>query len=279
MPGDVFALRVALELAKANYERAKKKSALAAAALATLGWCHLRLAERSTNNRHLIIARSAFEEAVKKTSKTKDPLNLAIRQDGLGGVLEEMGERDADPELLRLAVRAHRAALEVDIANKGHNQKNRWNNLGIALLGLGEITRDAVVLGEALQALETALTLKDKKADPLGWETTQNNLGLAQRWLGEVTEDLEMLGTARQSYAACEALDLRVDAPFKWAMVQWNIADLALARHRLAPEPALLTEARNYVAAARAFFVDGSDYQTQRCDELLEQIAQAEMRA
>ena len=120
------------------------------------------------------------------------------------------------------------------------------------------------------------MALKDRKADRLGWETTQNNLAVAQRWLGDVTDDLDMLNRARQGYAACEALDFRDEAPFKWARLQWNIADLALSRHRLDTDPALLTEARTHVTAARAFFVEGSDYQTQRCDDLLDKIKLAE---
>jgi hypothetical protein len=73
--GDLFGLRVGLVITKANYETYKNKSALAAAALRTLGWCHLRLAERSTNDRHLKVARTAFEAAVQKTSKAREPLN------------------------------------------------------------------------------------------------------------------------------------------------------------------------------------------------------------
>ena len=38
----------------------------------------------------------------------------------------------------------------------------------------------------------------------------------------------------------------------------------------------LLVEARDYVARARAFFVDGSEYQTGRCDELIARIDAAE---
>jgi hypothetical protein len=63
--------------------------------------------------------------------------------------------------------------------------------------------------------------------------------------------------------------------PSRWARLQWNIADLALARHRLTPDPALLAEAQTHVTAARAFFINGSDYQTQRCDDLLARIAAA----
>lgn len=74
--GDIFALTTALELAKANYDRAKAKSGLANVALYTLGWCHFRLAERSSNDRHLTVAHNASEAAVKKDLKDKRPVEL-----------------------------------------------------------------------------------------------------------------------------------------------------------------------------------------------------------
>lgn len=51
--GDLFTLQVALNIAKTNYETNKKKSGLTALALNSLGWSHLRLAERSSNQHHL----------------------------------------------------------------------------------------------------------------------------------------------------------------------------------------------------------------------------------
>jgi hypothetical protein len=128
-----------------------------------------------------------------------------------------------------------------------------------------------------VEALRTALALvEDVKAEQIHWAGTQGNLALAQRRLGDVTDDLPTLNTARQGYGACEALDYKTDSPFSWAVLQWNIADLALARYRLDPDPAVLSEAKTYVTAARAFFVDGSDYQTERCDDLLGKIKTAE---
>jgi hypothetical protein len=274
--GDLFGLRVGLEIARTNYENHKAKSALAAAALRTLGWCHFRLAERSTNDRHLKVARTAFETAVQKTSKTSDPLNWSDRQDGLGLVLREMGKRAADVDLLRKSVSAHRTALDLAVTHKSTNIGHGWNRLGLSLTTLGELTRDPSTLTEAVEALQTALVLTDVKADEIVWAGTQGNLALAQRYLGDVTDDLPTLNTARQGYADCEALDYQTDAPFIWARLQWNIADLALARYRLDPDPAVLSEAKTHVTAARAFFVDGSDHQTERCDDLLTKIKAAE---
>ncbi|MEY1554377.1 hypothetical protein AB3Y40_01980 [Yoonia sp. R2331] len=274
--GDLFALRVSLSLAKANYQdRGKGKRQFEAKALYTLGWCHFRIAERSTNDRHLTIAKNAFEAAIKRTNKAKEPINWSAHQDGLGGTLHEIGKRKADPALLTASVTAYRVALDLDQAENSANLKDAWNNLGNALSSLGEVERSADHLTEAEAALGTALSLEDKKTDPLGWASTQNNLALARRWLGEVTGDLTKLDAARAGYAACEDADLEDRAPFKFARLQWNIADLALARYRIEPDTALLTEARERIAKARAFFVEGSDYQTQQCDDLLAEVEAA----
>lgn len=274
--GDVFALQVALALAQGNYERVKSKKPLATIALFSLGWCHFRLAERSSGDQHLNSALQAFDAALRKTSKSKEPQNWAARQDGLGSALEEIGQRRKDPALLAQAITAHREALRVDQQTKSANTKFGWNSLGVSLLGLGELTEDAETLREAEGAFNSALALTNKESNPLDWEKTQNNLALAQRRLGAVTSDAAKLQMAREGFASCEDLGIEGIAPFIWARLQWNIADLALVRYRLAPDPALLVEARYYVNRARNFFVDGSEYQTERCDELIVQIDAAE---
>jgi hypothetical protein len=277
--GDVFALQVALALAQGNYERVKNKKPLAAAALYTLGWSHFRLAERSKGDQHLNSALEAFEAVVKKTSKTREPVNWSTRQDGLGTVLAEMGERRKDPALLTQAITAHRGALKVYQQTKSANLKALWNNLGNALQALGELTEDADKLREAEDTQAKSLDLRNKEEDALAWGLSQKNLAHTQRWLGAVTNDAAKLQKARDGYAACEDLGIEDNAPFFWARLQWNIADLALARYRLDPDPALLVEARDYVTRARTFFVDGAEYQTKRCDELIAQIDSAEAGA
>jgi hypothetical protein len=104
----------------------------------------------------------------------------------------------------------------------------------------------------------------------------QSNLGLAWRWLGALSGDISAFDASRAAFSECEVFTFREAAPFKWAIGQWNIADLALARYGLAPDPALLAEARRHVAAAREVFVEGSEYQTTRCDQLSLQTDAAE---
>lgn len=269
--GDMFALRVALGLARDNWKRSKGKRELEGAALYRLGWGYLRIAERSSRTGDLELAQNAFETSAKRFSKTKQPDAWATSQGGLGVVLQEIGRRTRDPDLLRKAAALHRAALRA----VSDDVKEGWNNLGTALRALAEFSQDPAPLDEAVAAFTTALSLKDKQADPVNWETTQMNLALALRWQGALTGDLARLTEARSGYTACEALDIRDKAPFNWAMLQWNIADLALARFHLDPDPALLDEAETCVTRARDIFVDGSDYQTERCDELLTKIEAA----
>jgi hypothetical protein len=274
--GDMFALQVALELARGNYERVKDKKPLASGALLTLGWCHFRLGERSSGDQHLHSAMRAFDAAIEKTDKAKEPGKWSAAQRGRALALTKVGERLSDPSLLALAVTALRQALKVDQQTNSADLMFGWEGLGTALQSLGQLTQNERQLREAEEALTTALALKNKEKDAISWAITQSNLAVSQRWLGAVTGDSARLQTARDGYAACEALGYQADAPFKWATLQWNIADLALARYRLAPDPALLNEARQHLARARAFFVDGSDYQTARCDDLLAKIDAAE---
>ncbi|WP_299376003.1 helix-turn-helix transcriptional regulator [uncultured Tateyamaria sp.] len=279
LSGDIFALRVAVQIARHNWDKHKGKRMLEAAALRTLGSSYFRVAQRSARPRDLELAHNAFEGALKKTSKTAEPEDWAARQDGLGCVLNEMGEQAENADVLRDAVAAHRAALAVEQNLKTPVQiETIWNNLGGALQKLGEVTKDPVPVTEAVTALETALSLNDKEADALDWELTQNNLALALRWQGALNKDRAVLDRARAAYRACEELDLCEKAASWWARLQWNIADLALARFELDPDPALLEEADSHVRAAREVFVDGSDYQTQRCDDLISQIEAARGR-
>ena len=274
--GDIFALRVALVLARDNHARVERRKPLAPAALRTLGRCYFSLAERSIGDGYLNDAWRTFDAAAKKTSRANNLENWSANQNGLGLVLQEMGQRQKDPALLEQAATAHRVTLKVSEQINSANIKFGWNNLGNALRALGELTKNADTLRKAEEAQIEALFHKDKKNDPLDWGHSQGNLALAQRWLGAVTGDPAKLQEARAGYSVCEALAFENDAPFDWAKLQWNIADLALARYQLDPDPALLAEARTYVTRAREFFIEGSDYQTERCDELLAQIDAAE---
>jgi transcriptional regulator with XRE-family HTH domain len=275
--GDMFSLQVALEIAKANNDAASGK--YKGLVLFELGWSYFRLAERSTKRGLIQATENAFQLALQKIDKSKEPLQWAASQGALAMALTEMGLRNRDAAVLRRAVSASRASLETVRGFEGVSYEGAWHQLGIALQHFGAITSDPAPLREAVTCLNKSLSLTVKATNPHEWKSTHINLGLALRSLGGLLNDLEVLNHARDACRECDALDFREQDPMGWAKNQWNIADLALARFSLIPDQHLLSEAREYVIRARNFFVDGSEYQTKRCDELIERIMHIETKA
>ena len=147
------------------------------------------------------------------------------------------------------------------------------NNLGNALSTLGERQQEPAHLNAAIDAYTAALAVHTREAVPMDWAMTQNNLGNALRWLADVTSEPEILDSAQAAYELCLLERSRDNVPFLWAKTQWNLADLALVRHRLAPDPAHLVTAQQYLDAARAVFAEGpSEHQLDRCDTLQTKI-------
>ncbi|WP_293449983.1 hypothetical protein, partial [Planktotalea sp.] len=162
--GDLFRLGVGLQLAKRNVEKAKGKRGKEAASLHALGWGHFRVAERSSNERHLLISRNAFYAAVEKTNKSKELQSWSNCANGLGLAMEQIAERTSDLDLMHHAVSMLRSSLKASIHVKDQDAlKYRWNNLGLALTKLGELKEDSLVLLESINCLETALFLKKNR--------------------------------------------------------------------------------------------------------------------
>jgi tetratricopeptide (TPR) repeat protein len=76
------------------------------------------------------------------------------------------------------------------------------NNLGTALLTLGERESGTKRLEEAVEAYRAALQERTRERVPLQWAATQNNLGNALRTLGERTHDRAKLEAARKAVNA-----------------------------------------------------------------------------
>ncbi|MDB5552915.1 MAG: hypothetical protein JWL86_2899 [Rhizobium sp.] len=275
--GDIFSMQVALELAKTNNDAAGGK--YASYTLFGLGMSYFRLAERSSDPRLLKAAHDALQAALQKTNKAIEPANWVANQCNLASVLVLIGERNRDEAILVEAASALRGLPEIAERHKFSDINKVWDILGNALRNLGECSTDPVPLKEAVTCLTKAISLTDKAADSHLWRGLHSNLGLTLHWLGALTENEEMLHGAREAFGECESFDVHEEAPMTWARSQWNIADLALARFVLNPDPALLVEARYHVTRARDFFVEGSEYQTQRCDELIARIDAIEAAA
>jgi tetratricopeptide (TPR) repeat protein len=143
------------------------------------------------------------------------------------------------------------------------------NNLGTALQALGKQEDNSARLQAAIDAFSAAVTVYTPVAAPMDRGGTQMNLGYARGWLGTITSNAGQCDGALVAYQASLRFHTRTDTPFDWAKTQWNLADLALARHALAPDPALPFVAQGHLDAARVVFAeDENTHQLAQCDRL-----------
>jgi tetratricopeptide (TPR) repeat protein len=196
----------------------------------------------------------------------------------LGVAARVLGEQSGESELLKQAVEAYRAALEVRTRERVPlDWAQTQNNLGLALFTLGEREDGNARLEEAVAALRAALEVRTRERMPLDWAMTQNNLGSALRILGE-RED----GTVRleQAVAACRAaleVYTRERVPLHWATAQNNLGHAlstlgeredgtarlgqALEAHRAALEV--------FRSAGASYYVAGTERNLARAEVLL----------
>lgn len=272
--GDPFDLRVARVLANRNMKRAKGPQK--GSAFIDLGNCRSAIGNRSADTALLIGAEDAFRAALKAFPKSRDPQSWAVCQSGIGNAVSELARRDSDAAKMRLAVKAHQEDLSVQSRKQTPKDwATSQNNLGNALRDLGELEADPKILHDSVAALRAALTVRNKTNMPKNWAGSQNNLGLSLRWLGAQTQETAILTEAEAAYHSCLTIWTRQSVPFDWAMTQRNLGDLALAWFALDADPARLDTAAAYVTAAREVFAEGSEHQTERCDDLLRKISTA----
>jgi tetratricopeptide (TPR) repeat protein len=77
------------------------------------------------------------------------------------------------------------------------------NNLGTALLRLGERESGTVRLEEAVEAYRNALQERTRERMPLDWAGMQNNLGITLQTLGERESGTARLGEAIAAWDEC----------------------------------------------------------------------------
>jgi tetratricopeptide (TPR) repeat protein len=92
------------------------------------------------------------------------------------------------------------------------------NNLGNALLALGERESGTARLEEAVVAFRAAVTERTRERVPLDWAQTQMNLGRALETLGKRESRTARLGEAVAAWTACLEVTSTVWPP-EW--VRW----------------------------------------------------------
>lgn len=99
------------------------------------------------------------------------------------------------------------------------------NNLGNALLSLGEREGDAARLEEAVAAFRLALVEQTRERVPLDWAMTQNNLGLALLRLGDREGGAARLEEAIAAFRLALLERTRERVPLDWLGTQTNLGD------------------------------------------------------
>ncbi len=94
--------------------------------------------------------------------------------------------------------------------------------------------------------------------------------------IGERSVKEGHLHVARNAAGGAPAKSSKTKERLNWALLQWNRGDLALARFEPTGDPTYLSSARTHVNRAREVFAEGSEHQTQRCDDLLAKFDAAE---
>ena len=235
------------------------------------------LGSRDGDTARLQDAVTAFHAALEVYTREASPMDWAGTQNNLGVALRALGAREGDTARLQDAVTAYHAALEVRTREAWPmNWTMTQNNLGVALQALGEREGDTARLQDAVTAYQAALEVYTREAFPMNWAGTQNNLGIALRWLGELEANPRYFDASEIAFTECLSARPEEAAPFPWAKTQWNLADLALARHALAPDPALLVRAQGHLdVARRVFAADENTHQLAECARLQAKIAAA----
>jgi tetratricopeptide (TPR) repeat protein len=123
------------------------------------------------------------------------------------------------------------------------------NNLGGALVWLGERESGTARLEEAVVAYCAALEESTRDRAPLQWARTQNNLGSALQTLGERESETARLEEAVAAYRAALQEMTRDRVPLQWATTQNNLGNALRALGERENGTARLEEA---VAAYRA---------------------------
>jgi tetratricopeptide (TPR) repeat protein len=152
------------------------------------------------------------------------------------------------------------------------------NNLGNALMRLGERESGTARLEEAVEAYRAALQERTRERVPLDWAATQNNLGNALMRLGERESETARLQEAVEAHRATLQERTRERVPLQWAATQTNLGNALRTLGERTHDRAKLEEARKAVNVAFEVFMQAGQehrrrYFEDRLREIDEQLA------
>ena len=159
-------------------------------------------------------------------------------------MLCELGERENDPDILRVSVAAHRASLQLW---QHEEEPNNWaiahHSLSGSLAALGRVEQDEGFLLEAISIREDILSIRSHDITPEDRATYKLSLAITKRSLGRMKKDATLFDDAQTLYEECLTVNSPDHAVYKWANLIGGLGELALDRFALDPNPRHLVEA------------------------------------
>ncbi len=191
-----------------------------------------------------LLAVAAYRRALELRTRESDPTSWARTQDNLGIVLQRLGQRMNDSEMLQAAAEAFRSALQV---RTRESVPAEWamtqHNLGAVLRTLSERANDPQLLQESMDAYQSALAVRTRESGMVEWAQTQNNLGNVLRALGERTNDPERLQAAASAFRSALEVRTQESLPAEWAGTHNNLGLVLMNLGERTNNIALLREA------------------------------------
>jgi tetratricopeptide (TPR) repeat protein len=132
----------------------------------------------------------------------------------------------------------------------GEAWANRANELGHALMRIGQTTGNAERLQAARTAFEGALNVWTRKTSPGEWAGMHLNLGAVNALLGHAQSSAERLRVAADAYEAALELFSRDSAPAEWAAAQNGLGGALLNLAILEHDPQVLVKSVDALQAA-----------------------------
>lgn len=177
-----------------------------------------------------------YQDAADMISRDHEPREWGIVHNDLGKALAKLGERENGTQHLTEAVGAFQEALKVrekalgeqtTIAGRAESPEEEWadteDNLGYALVRIGERESEPTQYQAAVDAFTQALSVRTPEANPLKWALTQNNLGNALIRIGEDESGTEHLVRAIAAYTAARDVRSRKGPKLDWAATENNL--------------------------------------------------------
>jgi tetratricopeptide (TPR) repeat protein len=262
-PGDspkITALKADAQKAIEGGELAKADALLAdieAEQRGALDRLAVNAAETSARRAEIALTRLRYAEAAKhfvnaaavfapKSAHEDKRIEYLERE---ANALYRQGDEFGDNGALLLAIERYTRLLELTHRERVPlNWAMTQNNLGLALLTLGERESATTKLEEAVAAYREALKEQSRERAPLDWALTQNNLGLTLLRLGERESGTAKLEEAVAAYREALKERTRERMPLLWAAMQTNLGSALM---RLGERESGTTKLEEAVAAYR----------------------------